>query len=118
MKNIVVYLDVWDVHVAVYVGKFEDAKVWAKSMMKQPQLKELLDEMALEDEEKLKTQGITYYLQGGGSFIWLPKFDKGTLVHEMSHSVFHCLDNKGIELNEETDEVWGYTMECLYRKLL
>ena len=44
-------------------------------------------------------------------------FDMGTLVHEIGHAVFRQLTDRGIDHNQETDEVYAYCTGYLMRML-
>lgn len=65
-----------------------------------------------------QTQGRTVPMSGGGSVIWLRKMDKSVLLHECVHAVSFLLMERGIPHNDDTDEIYAYTLTWLYNKAL
>ena len=54
--------------------------------------------------------------------LWLDKIpvsvdDYGSLVHELSHAVFHILDDKGLKHTNESDEAYAYLIGYLYSEI-
>ena len=61
--------------------------------------------------------GKTFCFEGGGSLIWMPKYNSSILVHEIFHATHHALEAKGFELTKSSHEAYAYCMEYVYEKL-
>lgn len=51
-------------------------------------------------------------------WIWVEEKDLSCLVHEVFHAVYAVLDNKGVVLCDESEEVFAYQIEMLLRLIL
>lgn len=66
----------------------------------------------------LQSRGMTYYQDTYPIVIWMPAIpetveDYSILSHEMLHAVHYVLVWAGVPLSGDTEEVYGYEMQCL-----
>lgn len=78
-----------------------------------------LKEMVEKHGEDVWCQATQFPFGGGGSIIWSkPENELGTLVHEITHAVHHALKARSVPLSEDTEEVYAYMMESVFRGIL
>jgi len=51
-------------------------------------------------------------------WIWTKDKDIPNLAHEVFHAVDLAMDNRGVRLNDGSDEVYAYQISMLMRKIL
>lgn len=70
-------------------------------------------------EYSASREGSNYPIMGGGSIIWCAHgVSVSVLVHEIAHAAFYALRAKDTPLSEDTEEVYAYTFESLYKQLV
>ena len=118
IKDIYINVDIFHTDVFVLIGDKEHVLEWAK--------KNILHKMYIEFKEgwesksgkesiKDSTQGMAVHLNGGGTIVWVRSLNMVYLMHELAHVQHHLLRTKGIELNDETTEVYAYLTDYFYR---
>lgn len=127
MKKTPVKLKEYYVHVGVYiadvtllVGPQELLIPWAKDPKNcQDRFRDELLASFVNAKKNPSVFGRTFFVgTGGGSIIWLPfPTDPNVYTHEISHAAYHILKAKGVILCDETDEVYAYLVEYLWKKL-
>jgi hypothetical protein len=52
------------------------------------------------------------------TWIWTDKKKVSILAHEVFHAVFYMLGSRGIILNNDTDEIFAYSIQSILRQIL
>lgn len=108
------HVGLFDCDVFLLIGEFQRLKPWCREVMTGDRQEEFL-KMLGEDSKVLR--GRQYPMAGGGSVIFLPFYDEAYLVHEIGHAALHMLRDKDTPINSDTEEVFTYLQEHLWRSL-
>lgn len=65
-----------------------------------------------------REDGLMFPIHGGGSVIWLKKYDLFVLVHELIHAVTNIMYEKNMLITKGSEEVLTYTVEYLLKESL
>lgn len=75
--------------------------------------------MLPEDIDNPSREGSNYPIMGGGSIIWCkPGVRTSVLIHEIAHAVFFAMRASNVPFSSDTEEVYAYSIETLYREFL
>ncbi len=78
-----------------------------------------LEKMATEHGDEPSTLATQFPLGGGGSIIWAkPDVTLSTVVHESIHAAIELLKKRAIPLSEDTEEVYAYLIEFLFKSFI
>ena len=102
--------------VSLVVGTYEQLKDWVREALTEEKKSWFLPWLDRETPESTLL-GRTYNLRGGGSVIWLSKYDEPTFVHELVHAVGNLFEEKGMSLSRETEETYAYLIQDLHNQL-
>lgn len=110
-----VYEDLFSADFVMILCEWKDLK----KHIKEPLSKEHYEEMCKiidEHGERKSTLAVTFPQDGGGSIIWFnPKAGLGTYVHELTHASHHLLKKREIPLSDDTEEVYAYLIDFLFK---
>lgn len=110
-------IPLYECDVVLIVGPRPSVLQWAKKNVAEDQCDGII-QMVKNSESSTLPQGTCFPMKSGASIIWLPEnYLMHTFVHEISHAAYNVLKAKGIRLCDETDEVYAYLVEYIYKKL-
>jgi hypothetical protein len=120
LKELFINVAVFKTDVIILIGEKHLVLPWARKNIMPEVFEEFEKKWTADDNHKTvkrSTQAQGHYFCGGGSIFWFPRWDLTVAVHEMAHAHHHMLMERGIMLCDETDEVYAYTIEYLYKKI-
>lgn len=113
-------LEIFKSYCSVLLGcTVEDIKKYNKGSLSKESLDTLIKEF-----ETVPNGGGIYYNIDDFNFIFIPEFNKDNyydmslLTHELFHFVAYALDRIGLTLNGETEEIYAYSLDYLYRQAI
>lgn len=117
-KTIVVHENLFDIDFVLTFCEWKDLKERVGEFAEEPH-KSILLRNIQEHGNKATALATQYPLEGGGSLIWIsPRADTGTIVHELVHASHHALQARDTKLSEDTEEIYAYFLEFLYREFI
>lgn len=119
MKATVVDVDLYGSTVILVRGPAERLEGWIGKYVAHTKHREKFLEILRKEPIKEADLGLTVYLESGTSLIWLPEdATVATFLHEVYHASSRMLSAKGIDHTQETEEVYAYLFEHIYRKVI
>lgn len=111
------WMELFEINVLLIVCKWEHLIHAATKPLSPKKLAKLKD-MVEKHGEQESTQAIHFPMGGGSSVIWCrPEMKLHNLVHEITHAAHYLLKDRGTPLSEDTEEVYAYTVEHLFKEL-
>lgn len=109
------YCDTFDTDILLIHCKYVDFLSLSKESLDKEWF-DFLCKIAIDHDDTVKAR--QYPFPGGGSVIWTNENATiGTLIHEITHAVFHLLDRKGIRYCSDSEEIYAYLMESIFKNL-
>lgn len=110
-------LDMFKCDVVLIICKPEHLVRAASKFLSKERLEEfkkMLPEDLLESKSR---EGSNYPIMGGGSIIWCsPDAKPHVLIHEIAHALFYALRASDVPFSQDTEEVYAYGLENLYKQ--
>lgn len=110
------YVRTFKSDVCLLVGDFAEVIPWGRKTMLKEKF-EILANTLEKDPPPSTCLGRTFHTGGGGSIIWMPRYDAGTFVHELVHAVSNIYEGKSMEQTRDNEETYAYLMQELYDQL-
>lgn len=111
-------LDIFKCDVVLIVCQPKHLEYAATKFLSKERL-EKFKKMLPEDIDNQSREGSNYPIMGGGSIIWCkPGVKTSVLVHEIAHAVFYAMRASDVPFSSDTEEVYAYSIETLYRSFL
>lgn len=110
----VIPIDIYDTDILVVIGTIDEAK------------RELADygvnPMPIVEKITTQTKGLTYLLDMGQLFLWLPSKpymsnQRGTMAHEIYHAANIIMQKVGINLSVDSEEAYAYLIGLITSKI-
>lgn len=77
-------------------------------------------ELNVDIDEKKSTDGgffVFECMENKICVLWAKNGEQDLIVHEIMHAVSFVLREKGISLSDETDEIFAYLMQFLFKEI-
>lgn len=117
LSETTVFVDLYSADVSLVIGPKENLIPWFKLTAMEHLHDLFVTKVTNTFNSGRSPRGVCFSMPGGGSVVWLEEKRMDVFIHEISHAVYHMLQAKGINLCEDTDEVYAYAVEYLFRKL-
>jgi hypothetical protein len=109
-------LDIFKCDVVLIICKPEHLLHAVSKFLSKERL-EKFKKMLPEDMDSPSREGSNYPIMGGGSIIWCsPTAKPSVLIHEIAHALFYALRASDVPFSSDTEEVYAYGMENLYKQ--
>lgn len=109
-------VELFKADVLLLVGKYVDLTLWVQKNIPKKHRDRVLLSIGMEEITDFSA-GRTFLVEGGGSIIWLPKWDKNVFAHEITHSAMNLFQNRETPVNKDTEEIFCYLVEFLTKNL-
>jgi len=111
------YVDVFDTDIVLVSCEIKDILDELSTILPKARL-DLIESSLKEQPIEALTKARQYPMDGGGSVIWIgPEQPLSVLVHELMHATFHLLEVKGVKYCSDSEEVYTYLMESMFKGL-
>lgn len=110
--------NLFDADVVLIVCEWSQLKAATKTVCDAEHFQELEKKIDAHGEQSF-TKAVQFPFPGGGSVVWArPDARLSTLVHEITHAAHHLLSRRDTPLSEDTEEVYAYLNEFLFKSLV
>lgn len=109
---------IYNTTVRIVIGNAEETEGYLQKLFDEYLASKIMEDLNLPD-----CDGKVADLEDNSHLLWLPNTpitlqENGTLAHEIFHLAVSILINRGIPLNEDTEETVAYLIGYLTKKIL